>query len=113
MNKKLLISLTSTALLALPAVMLAFNPGPIPEPILGLDVNTLIDTVLGIIWPIAVAFFVIMFIFAAFMFFTAQGDATKVAQARQFVIWGIVGVVVAFLAFTIPFVVRTTLGVPN
>lgn len=110
MNKKLIASSVLTAMLALPTVILAFNPGPIPNPAPGLSVNDLVDIVFSIIWPIAVAFFIIMFIIASFQFFTAQGDSAKIAQARQSVIWGIVGVVVALLAFSIPFIVRNTLG---
>lgn len=111
MNKKISFAV-SAALLMLPVAALAFNAGAVPEPNTGLDVNALINIVLGIFWPIAVAFFVIMFILASFMFFTARGDAEKVAEARQFVIWGIVGVAVAFLAFSIPFIIRNMLTPP-
>jgi uncharacterized membrane protein YjfL (UPF0719 family) len=31
----------------------------------------------------------------------AQGDPTKIAQARQFVLWGVVGIIVAILAYSI------------
>ena len=96
--------------MALPAVMLAFNPGPIPNAAPGLSINDLVDVVFAILWPIAVAFFIVMFVIAAFRFFTAQGKAEDVAAARQFVIWGIVGVVVALIAWSIPFIVRNTLS---
>src|SRR5438270_866371 len=111
MNKKLIITSLSVALLVAPLAILAFNPGPIPQTRPNLDVNGLVDTLLGFIWPIAVAFFIIMFLLAGFLFLTAQGDPTKVAQARSAVIWGVVGVAVAVLAFSIPFVVRNVLGV--
>lgn len=106
MNKKLLIAYATTTLLALPIIALGFDAGPVPEPIGGLSIGGLIDVVFGIIWPIFVAFAIVMFIIAAFLFFTAQGDPEKVAQARQFVIWGVVGIVVAVIAFSIPFVIR-------
>lgn len=110
MNKKLISASVLTVFMAVPAIMLAFNPGGVPNAAPGLTINTMIDLVFGILWPVAVAFFIIMFVIAGFHFFTAQGDETKLAQARQEVIWGVAGVVVALLAFSIPFIVRNTLG---
>ncbi|MEK7664187.1 MAG: hypothetical protein AAB340_01985 [Patescibacteria group bacterium] len=110
MNKKLIASSVLTVLLSMPAVILAFNPGPIPSPAPGLNIGDLVDIVFGILWPVAVAFFIVMFVIAAFKFFTAQGDPEQIKVARSFVIWGVVGVVVALLAWSIPFIVRNTLG---
>ncbi len=110
MNKKILTGALTTALL-LPSVILAFNPGNQPNALPNLNVNTLIDVLFSILWPIAIAFFIVMFILAAFKFATAQGNPEEVATARRFLIWGIVGVVVALLAFSIPFILRNQLGV--
>lgn len=110
MNKKLIASAVSAMVLALPSMMLAFNPGGIPNAVPGLSINTLVDVVFSIIWPVVVAFVIIVFIISAFIFLTAQGDPAKVAQGRLAVIWGVVGVVVALLAWSIPFIVRNTLG---
>lgn len=107
MNKKLLIAYATTTLLALPLITLGFDTGEVPTPIMDLSISGLIDVVFGIIWPIFIAFSIVMFIIAAFLFFTAQGDPDKVAQARQFVIWGVVGIVVAVIAFSIPFVIKS------
>jgi len=110
MNKKLLAS-SALVLLSLPAVILAvFDPGPLPNAAPTLTVNTLVDVLFSILWPIAVAFFIVMFLLAAFQFVSAQGDPVKIGTARQFVIWGVIGVVVALLAFSIPFIVRNTIG---
>ncbi len=110
MNKKLIAASISVVLLAMPLATMAFNPGPLPNTVAGLSINNLIDIIFGIMWPIVVAFAIIMFILAAMQFFTAQGDPSKVADARNFVLWGIVGMVVALLAFSIPFIVRNTLN---
>ena len=110
MNKKLLTSSAVTVLLALPSVILAFTPGNVPNQVPGLSINDLVDVLFNIMWPVAVAFFIIMFLLAAFQFVGSQGDPAKVQTARQFVIWGVVGVVVALIAFSIPFIVRNTLG---
>lgn len=106
MNKKLIISSASALLLALPALMLAFSPGNVPNNV-SVTIGGLVDIIFNILWPIAVAFFIIMFILAAFLFATARGDPEKVKQARDAVIWGVVGVVVALLAFSIVFIIRT------
>ena len=110
MNKKLIASSAITLLLSVPAVMLAFSPGNIPNAAPSLDINTLVDVLFSILWPVAVAFFIVMFIMAAFRFATAEGSPDKITEARSFLIWGIVGVIIALLAFSIPFVVRNTLG---
>lgn len=111
MNKKILISSASAVLLTLPALILAFNPGGTPTTNANLDINGLIDILFSIIWPVAVAFFIVMFIIAGFMFATAGGDPEAVKKARSAVIWGAVGVVVALVAFSIVFVLRNLVGV--
>ena len=62
------------------------------------------------LWFAFGAVIIIMFIIAAFSFATSRGDATKVGEARNFVIYGVVGVVVALIAFSLPFVVRNLLN---
>jgi hypothetical protein len=109
MNKKIIIAASSALLLALPVAALAFSAGPTPNSVV-LSVPQIIDLVLNFIWPIFGGFAVIMFLLAGFLFLTSQGDAAKVAQARQAVLWGVVGVVVGLIAFSIPLIVRVTLG---
>ena len=106
MNKKIVFSSAVSVLLALPAVIFAFNSGGVPNISTALNVGDVIDIIFIILWPIAVAFFIIMFVLAAFLFATAQGDPEKVKQARNSVIWGVVGVFVALISFSIVFVIR-------
>jgi len=110
MNRKLITLSNVAILLVLPVAALAFNPGGVPNAAPNLTINQLVDVVFSILWPIVVAFAIIMFILAAFLFMTAQGDPVKLQQARSAVIWGVVGVAVALLAFSIPFVIRNTIG---
>ena len=110
MNKKLIALSNVAIILALPVVAFAFNPGGVPNAVPSLSVNQLIDIVFSIVWPVVVAFSIVMLILAAFTFMTAHGEDGKLAQARSEVIWGAVGMGVALLAFSIPFVVRNTLG---
>ena len=111
MNKKL-IALSTAALLVLPLVSLAvFNPGNPPNTNPNLTVIGIIDLIIGFIWPVIVILIIILFTVAAFLFFSAQGDPEKVAQARLAFIWGVAGTVVIFLAWSVPFIVKNALGV--
>ncbi len=110
MNKKIIAFSATVALLALPLVGFAFTPGSQPNAVPALSVNDLIDVIFTIIWPVTVAFAIIMFLMAAFMFFSSQGDPEKVTMARNATVWGIVGMTVALIAFSIPSIVRLTLG---
>ncbi len=109
MNKRL-ITLVSTALLTLPTAIFAIVNPTVPNTLVGFSVIGLINTILSFIWPVFIGFAVIMFIIAAFKFIAAQGEATAVTEARQFVIWGVVGVTVGVLAFTLPYVVSNAFG---
>ena len=44
---------------------------------------------------------VLCFLFAGIMFLTAQGQPEKIQMARSAFIWGVAGVVVGILAFSI------------
>ena len=111
MNKKIIASSVLTALMVLPSLALAFTPGNIPSSTSSLNINGLIDVVLNILWPIAVAFFIVMFVLAGFLFATAQGEPDKLGQARSAVIYGLVGVVVAVLAFSVVTIVRQQVSI--
>ncbi len=106
MNKKLIASSILT-LLSLPAVILAFNPGPIPTQ---RTFSEVIDGIVAVLWPIAAAIAAIIFFFAAFQFLTSQGDPEKVNTARQTLIWSAVGVIVAVIAISLPVIIRTLSG---
>lgn len=110
MNKKLIIPSVVSALL-LPVMAFAVQTVPLPGVNPAINVATLIDLVFSFVWPVVGAVVVLLFIVAGFEFFNAGGDASKVAAARQHVIWGVAGVVVMLLAFSIPFIVKNTLGV--
>lgn len=60
-------------------------------------VNTAINVVLGMIGVVAV----IMIIIGGIQFVTSQGDAAKAARARNTILYSIVGLIVALLAFAI------------
>jgi len=114
MNKKLAVALSSATLLVLPLVTLAdlsagdtSTPGIISNP----SLIGIINDVLNFIWPLFIGLAILMFLVAGFLFLTSMGDPDKVSTARQAVLWGVVGVVVGLIAFSIPFVIRQGIGV--
>ena len=59
--------------------------------------NTIINVVIGIVGFVAV----VMMIMGGISFITSQGDTAKVTKARNTILYGVVGLVVALLAFAI------------
>lgn len=63
-----------------------------------------------IIWPIFVAVSILMFLVSGILFLTSRGDPAKVKTAKASFVWGLIGVAVAILAFSIPYIIATVLG---
>lgn len=60
-------------------------------------VSTILNVVLGVVGLVAV----VVMILGGIGFVTSQGDAGKVTKARNTILYGLVGLVVALLAFAI------------
>lgn len=60
-------------------------------------ITTIINVILGVVGVVAV----IMIIIGGINFVTSQGDAAKVTRAKNTVLYGVVGLVIALLAFMI------------
>lgn len=123
MNKKRLITLFYLAILLFsPAIILAEDPpAPTAFPpfvpgaaITDLDVrlNNILWNIIAFIWPMFGAFAVGMFIYAGLLFLNAKGDISRVKDARNALLWGMVGVGIALLSFSIPWVISLVLGFP-
>lgn len=108
MNKKLLVPSAVSFLLALPGISLAVALLPQPG-VIAFSANSLFSALFNLIWPFFAAYAVIMYILAAFQFFNAQGDPSKVKDATKSIIWGSVGVAVGILSFSIPFLIGALL----
>ena len=110
MNKKIvtLSALILAALLILPLDIWAAFPelgkGAVIVP------TVFFDKIFNFIWPFFLGFAIIMFIVAGFIFLTASGEAGKVKTAKDAVLWGIIGIIVAILSFSIPGIIGTLLG---
>ncbi len=109
-NKKTLIILSVlTVSLTLPLVVLAFNYPVFPEgrDLIYIDVVNMVDSIFAYLWPLFGGLAIIMFIIAGSLFLTAHGDPAKLSLARNSLIWGIIGLAIAILASTIPYIVNT------
>ncbi len=109
MNKKIVI-LSSTVLLLFPLFALAIvypdlNPGT------NIQFVNLFDRIFNFIWPLFLFISVIMFLAAGILFLSADGDSGQLATARKALLWGIVGVIVGILAFSIPLIIANVLMV--
>lgn len=97
------ISLASLSVLLLP--VLAFAQ---PAVRVG-NLQQLINSIENFIWIIFGLIVVIAFISAAILFLTANGQAEKITAARQSFIWGVVGVIVGIIAYSIVAIVSSLL----
>ncbi len=112
MNKKLVALFTLSASLFFPIVVLGLN---FPDLINGQPgqawvVPNVIDNIFGFIWMFFVAFAILMFLVAGFLFLSANGDPAKIKSARNAVLWGSVGMIVGILSFSVPFIIQLILG---
>ena len=60
-------------------------------------VNTIINIVIGLVGLVAVA----MIIYGGLRYTTSAGDSKKVTDAKNTILYGIIGLIVAVLAFAI------------
>lgn len=74
-----------------------FGDVEIKDKDLNTTLNTAINVVIGIVGFLAVA----IIILGGIGFVTSQGDTAKVTKARNTILYGVVGLVVALLAFAI------------
>lgn len=101
--KKITLSSIITGVLALPVMALAQMETNAPGGP-GISIGSLqqiihaIENAAGLVFG---AIAVVMFIFAGVKFMTAGGEPEKIQEARAAFLWGIAGVVVGILAFSI------------
>lgn len=63
-----------------------------------------------IVWPIFAGLAVIMFIYAGIMFLTSAGNPGNLTKAKDAVIWGVVGIIVAIAGYGVIGMVRGWMG---
>lgn len=110
MNKRLTILSSLIILLSLPVFVLA-DVLLVPFPGVNINVVGIVNSLFTLLWYLFAAYAVIMFILAGVQYLSAQGDPGKIALAKQSLIHGSVGVVVALLSISIPLILKNSLGV--
>lgn len=91
--KKILLNSLATGLWVLPAVVLAqVNNAP------NVDVMVVLDNIVNWLFAILLVVAALFIIVAAYNFVTAAGDPEKTTAARNFVLYALIGVLIAFVA---------------
>ena len=73
------------------------------------DTSKIINVVLGVLGVVAVA----VVIYGGFLFLTAQGDPGKIKKGKDSITWGIIGLIIALLSWSIiNFVLSSTMSAP-
>lgn len=97
--KKIVVSLLLLSALVLPITAMAIPQQP-DEGGIG-SIDELYITIGSIAWKVFVIVALIMFVIAGILFLTAAGNPEKIAQARNAFLWGVVGIIVGIIAFSI------------
>lgn len=75
------------------------------------NITSLVNNFLGwFSWGVAVAA-VAIGLYSAFLFITAGGDDTKLKQAKDMLIYAIIGIIVAILSFSIVSIAKSVSGI--
>jgi predicted benzoate:H+ symporter BenE len=67
----------------------------------GVDENNLLQSVLGLVFFFFGVVATLTIIFAGIMYVTSEGNADKAKRAKNAILYGVVGLVVTLLAFSI------------
>ena len=89
------IVLTTLSILLLPVLAFAQPPVAIDS------LDAIVIAIQRVIWVVFGLIAVIAFVSAGILFLTASGQPEKVQAARSAFIWGVVGVVVGIVAYSI------------
>lgn len=104
--KTIALNLLSLSVIALPVIALAQMQGTAPGGYGNVsDLHTLINKIELAAGLVFGCIAVIMFVVAGVLFLAAGGQPEKIQSARSAFIWGVAGVVVGILAFSIVAVV--------
>ncbi|MBU4204628.1 hypothetical protein KKE19_00100 [Patescibacteria group bacterium] len=93
MKRNLIALSLIVVILAAPVLVLAQKQG--------LTLDGIINSIKNATWKVFGIIAIVMFVVAGVLFLTAGGDPEKVGTARKAFIWGVAGVIVGILAFSI------------
>ena len=101
--KKIVVSLLLLSVLLVPVMVSA-------QPVVTINsLEQLVNAIKRPLWIVFGLIALIAFVTSGIYFLTAAGNPEKVVQARTAFLWGIVGVVVGIIAFSIVRIIETAL----
>lgn len=106
MNKKI-VSLFSCFLAFLPIIVSAAPAAQ--NNFIGGIINRFLEI---IVWPLFIGLAIVMFIWAAILMMTAQGDEGKLGTARKAIIWAVVGIIVVIVSFSAVRIIKRIIEAP-
>lgn len=110
MNKiKITLGAIAITSVILPVVALA-QVGGAPPSSFAPNLTSLGTTIVNQVWIVFTIIAVIAFVVAGILFLTSGGAPEKVAAARSAFLWGVAGIIVGVLAYTIIALVRGAIG---
>ena len=105
--RRVVLGVLVVSLLFIPLLSLAQVTG---APETGTALTILITKIVNILVALLIAVAAIFIVVAAFGYLTAGGDDEKVKSAKQKLVYAVVAIVVALLAFALPKLVVNLLG---
>jgi len=96
--KKYLLSIVIVGLLLTPALVMGQTW---EEPSVDIELQGLMEGLMNALWTIFAGVAVMAFVYAGILFLTASGDPEKLGQAKQAAVFGIAGIVVAIMGYSI------------
>lgn len=108
MKKNTLLASALIVFLIFPALGLAWIE-PLEEGDVATDANAIVlwmEKLAKTIYYGVMVLAVVFMLVAAFTFLTAGGSPEKIATARQMLIYALIGIAVALLAYAVPYIVR-------
>ena len=104
------IALISLGVLFLPVLVFAQGV-PTNAPINAISsISSLIQYIENLMWVVFGGIAVICFVVAGILFLTSGGQAEKVQTARSAFLWGIAGVIVGIIAYSIVAIIYSAVG---
>lgn len=101
--KKIVVSLLLLSILIVPALAFAQPQVTISS------LDQLVNAIKRPLWVVFGLIALIAFVISGILFLTAAGNPEKIAQARTAFLWGIVGIVVGIVAFSIVSIIESAL----
>lgn len=107
--KKIISLIPFICLLLLPLILKAEIE--IPNPLKYNSFEELILNIIQFLFMLAIPVVALIIVIAAFILLTSGGEVKKVEQARNIIIWAIVGLIIIFLSFAIVDFIKKAIGV--